>query len=149
MSAKTFLIILLAMCCLISCNKNKNTNLSSDQIVLSALKVSGTTVSLSWSKLNNDSLAGYVIVKVVDSTNSLGMTYINVDKSATQYTDTLPMAPYVQYYITAELSSPYARSIASNKETYARTDISLMSISPMDAVLDRSSQELYIYSATG
>jgi hypothetical protein len=59
------------------------------------------------------------------------------------------MAPYVQYYVVAYLSSATADVPTSNKETYVRTDIAFMTLSPMDAIFDRPNQQLFIYSSTG
>ncbi len=142
-----FLIAIFTLFCISSCKKSKHTDLSATQIVLSPLKVSGNKIELNWSKLNNDSLQMYRIIKTFDSSNISNYLYITVDKSTTTYTDSTPLAPYVQYYVVAYLPSGHA--IISNKQTNNRTDFEFMSIWPQDVIFDRDSRQLYIYSSTG
>jgi hypothetical protein len=131
---------------IMSCKKNNNNDVSPNAITLDALKVSGNLVTLSWSKLANDSLSDYIIAKVVDSTIPQYITNIHVDKSKTSYVDTLPMTPYVRYYVVAQLPT---RVIKSNTQTSVRTDVTFIKMSPKDAVYDRGTRKLYIYSADG
>lgn len=149
------LITILAAAGLFACKKDKNKTVntsSSTEIVMATPTVAGNIATISWSKLNNDSLVSYMLVRVTDTTVSTSQStmYKILDKSVTQITDTLPLTPYAQYYVMAQLpATSYPRSITSNKVKYSRTDISFMSIIPKDVLYDRSSRQLYIYSASG
>ena len=147
------LVVLVMLSCFTACKKSGNNDVvSSNKIVLSTLQVSGTQVTLKWSKLNEDSLTAYIIERVTDTVNttSASVTSIAVDKNTTQYIDTLPVAPYVQYYVVAQRSTvSYTTPIISNKQTYARTDITFMAISPEDVLYDRTNRMLFLYSSAG
>ncbi len=140
--------VLFALICFTSCKKSSNNNVYGNKIILSPLVVNGNTVTLKWSKLPADSLTSYLIERVTDTVSNYMTSTITVDKNTNQYVDTLPLAPYVQYYITSVRTGIYSR-VTSNKITYARQDISFMLITPKDAVVDRASHMLYIYSSTG
>lgn len=151
MNIKTSLLFVIAAICFISCRKSSNNNLSSTKIVLDAPKVSGKIITLNWSKLVSDSLESYTLVKVTDTINSQSTMSLVIDKNITTFTDTMPLAPYVQYYVVANVltRSYYATPIISNKQTCTRTDISFIATSPTDAIYDRSTHMMYIYNSTG
>jgi hypothetical protein len=145
-----FLPIMFIVACLAnSCKKPANNPVPASSLAFSldSLNVSGDIVILKWSKLNNDSLTGYYIAKTTDTNQTPTLTF--VDKNITQYSDTLPLTPYVQYYIVAHASSHGLMSVNSNKKTYVRTDFNFVHIAAMDALYDRSSHYLYIYSLYG
>ena len=142
-------ISIVAILAFFGCRKPSNNNLSATDITLSAPKVSGNLVTLTWTKLNNDSLLSYQIIRVTDTSTNQYSVYQTVDKNTTQFTDTLPLSPYVQYYIIGQLSVTGPRTIISNKQVFARTDINFVHLAPMDALLDRTTHQLYIYSANG
>ncbi|MDR3680809.1 MAG: hypothetical protein P4L41_12665 [Flavipsychrobacter sp.] len=150
--------LLAGLCALLlfatACKKNTNNDVSPNAIVLQPVTVTGNLVKLEWSRLSNDSLQSYIVARVTDTGNlsNIGsVKYITVDKSVTTYTDTLPVNPYVQYYIMANvLSANYqGANIQSNKQTYVRTDIDFAAMAARDALYDRNNKQLYIYSLTG
>ena len=147
MNIKLFVITLIVSSCFISCKKNSR---DANQITLFAPKVSGNLVTLNWSKLNNSLLNTYVIVRITDTTDTQSAVTITVNKETNSYIDTLPLASYVQYYVKSALSLySYPGTVFSNKEMVSRTDLNFTDIIPMDALYDRDSRQLYLYSATG
>lgn len=160
MNTKTLLAITLAMVCFFSCKKSNNNDVTpiySDKVVLEPIKVTGNIATLNWSVLNNDSLQSYFIYRTTDSTSAqqIAAYYKRVDKGTNKLIDTLPMAPYVQYYVVAQMSStstyPYYNNNVkqSNKQAYARTDIDFLSFTPMDVLYDKDNHQLYAYSSAG
>jgi len=155
MNVRTLLVALCALMLIASCKKNNNNDVSPTSITLKPITMTGKTVKLEWSKLINDSLISYTIVRVTDTTagntnTNNTLTFINVAKTVTEYTDTLVLSPYAQYYVMANVKSLYySLPIQSNKETYYRTDIDFSAMVAQDALYDRTAQQIYIYSSAG
>ncbi len=146
MNIKPFVIIW-AILCLCSCKKTSNNIVVSDKIVLATPTVSGNKITLRWSKLNNNALISYSLKRMTDTTNTQAITSINVVANDTEYTDTLTLNTYVQYYVVANIFS--SASIVSNKETYARTDVDLIALTPVDALYDKVDNKICVYSTKG
>lgn len=150
--SKVLLIAIVGVICFDSCKKHVTNEAITEQIILYPLQVSGKVVTLKWSKGNADLIYGYKILKITDtSINPIqSASYSHVDKNVTEFTDTLPLLPYVEYYITAERGpSNNVTTLTSNKKSYIRKDINFMKILPKDVIFDKDSHTLILYSSIG
>ena len=143
-----FVLACVAILGFATCKKAyNNPNPDTYTITLATPVQNGNLVTLHWSKLNNDSLMDYVVEKVVDTTDWVtehNPVRIIVSKDSTQFTDTLALMPYVQYCVVGETAKT---GYASNKVIYSRTDINFMNIYPTSALIDHTTQLLYITGA--
>ncbi len=136
-----------------SCKKENNnsasTSGSSTSITLATPSISDNLVHLSWSKLNTPYLRSYIVARVPDTLSPQTSVFFTVDKDITEFIDTLPMTPYVQYYVVASISSSSGAVITSNKINHTRSETTFMAFAPMDALIDRTTHLAYIYSISG
>ena len=126
---------------LLSCKKNNNS-----QFLLSG-KVSGNVITLTWTNLNTPSLTGYTVYRIADSNFTSPSPYVSLSKNTTTMTDTLLLAPKVQYYVVATYAGQPLET--TNKVNISRSDINFASIIPYDALYDQNNQVIYVYSSSG
>ncbi len=144
--AKIFMIVLVGMS-FFSCKKEEKKVIPVTQIVLSDLIISGDSIRLNWTVEGIDSILSFKVNTTTDTTKAYTLAkQIHVDRTKTQYSDTMVLMPYTQYYVTANLIS--GRSISSNKQTFYHPT-EFMNIYPTDVIFDRIARQLYIYSTTG
>ncbi len=148
----TIFFICFAIVAMLSCKKSKNNtttpvfNPASEQITLFTPVITGDSVKLSWTKLENDSLVDYKVMFNYDSIAGAMFGYFSAYKN-TEYSDYFSLRPYVQYYIVAQLSS--GRTISSNKVIVDRANINFMGITPIDVLCDKELNLLYLYDGNG
>lgn len=143
-SARNLLIACMAVYGLGACKKEKNTTVPIT-ISLETPVQNGQLVTLTWTAVTSDSLVSYTIYKSPDTTVAPPVQ-IAVSKGTNTYTDTLPLTPYVKYYVVANLK---ARETQSNAQVWSRTDMTFMNLTAVDALLDSAGQLLYVYDLKG
>jgi hypothetical protein len=141
---------------LAACKKDDVTPQSyPDKIVLANSSMTGDSLALSWTKLDNPDLVEYRVMRRL-SPNSPGVMlhtwqyqYTGSNKlTATRFTDKeAPYTGYVDYQIVGTL--PNGQSIKSNSLVINRMDIKTIDVSPFDVQFDRTRRQLYFFEKTG
>lgn len=145
----TSLFALVAICFFVSCKK-KETNISTNTITLDTPMVANNRVILKWSGLSAEKIQFIRLERLYDSVNNYNTTPIILPASATEYSDTFMLKPYVQYKVTAQLLGDVnPSSIVSNKQNFSRSDIDFLPFPPRSAICDKAFGIIYLLGYKG
>lgn len=134
------LFIVLAVGC-------KKKNKEDVQIMLNTPAASGNNILLSWEPSTNELLQGYLVYRISDTANKGAAEVFAVDRNTTTFTDTGAPAPYIQYYVAAQVGGN--ATAQSNKQVYRYDNINFLYLTPKGVLVDKDSSEAYVYSSNG
>ena len=119
-----------------------------DKIVLRDAQLTGDSVVLSWTKLDNPGLTSYRVLRRLSPTDP-GIT-ISLYQQGTQtsFTDKkVPYTSYLDYQVVGQVGN--MQSVVSNSVSLKRPDIKSFASSPFDVQFDRTHRRLYLFEQGG
>jgi len=154
-TSRLLLFIMASLLAMTACKKDSDPEpapVYTDKVVLNDLVVTGDSVKLSWSRLDNDRFLAYLVIRRTYKSNGEYQYYPYLveidDRSVTTYTDrNLPYAPYVEYQVVAGLSTSIPESpelIYSNIRSVERPNIKVFPMTIYDMIPDVSNKRCYI-----
>jgi len=146
---------MLLLLTIFSCQKEESDEPKSfsDKIVLQDLEITGDSIKLTWSKLDDASLREYQVIRREEANGPqtiLNSRFYNPIGSLpnNKFTDeAVPYVPTLEYQVVGVLSS--GQNISSNIVTYNRPNIKTISATPFDVQFNSQRQVLFFFESDG
>ena len=149
MSKIVLLLLILATLLSTACHRqDPEPTAYPDKIVLRDAQLTGDSVVLSWTKLDNPGLTNYRVLRRLSPTDP--GTYLSFYQQGTKtsFTDKkVPYASAVEYQVEGLVGN--AQSVVSNSASLKRPEIKSFTASPFDVQFDRARRLLYLFEPGG